>query len=141
MSLPKIILLLTLVYLSFAANSTTNGDLSLGQTQKNITHNDDKGHEHVDKIQANDTHSLKPATSFSSGKGRKVIWRGPASYPGYDRYVRRNQVKKVTSSPRTHAAPSHSRRGRTQITIPLYNKKRANDKKYFEGLRELADLS
>ncbi|VDN99460.1 unnamed protein product [Rodentolepis nana] len=124
-------LLLTIAYSSFATTSN------------------DEGHEYVDygrlqlgeNGQGNVKYTLKPASSSSTGQRHKVIWRGGASYPGYKRYDQKDWAKKVTSSPRTYATPSPARRGRTRITVPLRNKQRANDKKYREGLLELADLA
>ncbi|KAM7534696.1 hypothetical protein Aperf_G00000115825 [Anoplocephala perfoliata] len=80
---------------------------------------------------------LKSATFSTTGR-RRVIWSGGASsYPGQPRRYRQNIQPRQVSS--TYARPSTPRQ-RSQITIPLHNKKRAKDTKYREGLQDLADL-
>ncbi|VDL60218.1 unnamed protein product [Hymenolepis diminuta] len=84
---------------------------------------------------------LKPAAFSSVGENRKAIWRGTSSYPGFKRYDKNNQAKKVTSMSQTYTTSPSAKIERTRINVPLHNKQRVNDKEYLEGLQDLADLS
>ncbi|VDO16611.1 unnamed protein product [Rodentolepis nana] len=142
MSMLKIFLLFGLVGVIFARH--------IGHHEGH-EHNDDHHHEE-DEDDLDETYLIPARTNY--GGRRTVIWTGPSSYSGYRSYQKTpTQTQQRSTYPRQtnyypRQSPYVSRetyypQSRSQarpIKAPLYNKQRAGDEKYKQGLRELADL-
>ncbi|KAL5106815.1 hypothetical protein TcWFU_004874 [Taenia crassiceps] len=89
------------------------------------------------------TKSIHPKLAVKSASRRSVIWSGAASYPGYrDSRKRKHDKEHSKALSKTYAkyAVESAQKPMESINFQLHNKERANDKRYREGLQELADL-
>lgn len=90
---------------------------------------EDSDHDHDDRGNHEKEESiLVPAAATS------VIWRGPESYKGYSA-SRQQQPQTKPSRP-----PVQTPQTRPYYQPPIYNRDRQNDRKYREGLNELAGM-
>ncbi|VUZ52264.1 unnamed protein product [Hymenolepis diminuta] len=144
----KLLLLFGLVYATFAAHidhHRKDHDFHDGDHD-----DDDDGDDDDDDL---DESELIPARS-NYGTRRTVMWTGPNSYKGYRDYRKTppqaQQRPTYRSTPTYYSRPSQynsrdtqypsSRQSSRTVKVPLYNKKRAGDQKYKQGLLEFADL-
>ncbi|VDM32113.1 unnamed protein product [Hydatigera taeniaeformis] len=83
------------------------------------------------------------AVEKKSAARRSVIWSGANSYPGF-RDSRRRRHERVHRQDLSEAYAKYTaqsaKKPKEPIRVKLYNKERANDQRYREGLQELASL-